>query len=322
MKLSIIIVSWNVKTDLVNCLRSLQEHPCAEHHEVIVIDNNSSDDTVETVKADFPDVVIIDSSKNLGFAAGNNKGIQIAKGQYILLLNPDTIVHSAALDTLITFMDDNPDVGACGPKLLNEDGTIQRSVRRFPTFRASLYRHTILKPLCIFKKQYRKWLMKDFSYDCQAEVCQLMGAALLTRKSVIEQVGAMDEDFFMYYEEVDLCYRIKNAGWRVVFNPEAVITHLGGRSAEQIPAGKRTMMLISMLTYFKKHKGAFATGVFGIIFKPLVLLIHFYYLSIELIKYFFAILLFDRSRQARCVKRIRNNAVFLGKHSWSFLFKL
>jgi len=322
MKLSIIIVSWNVKTDLVNCLNSLQENPYAGNFEVIVVDNNSSDDTVKTVKSNFPDVVVIDNDKNLGFATGNNKGFEVAKGQYILLLNPDTIVHSDALDTLITFMDDNPSVGACGPRLLNGDGTVQESVRRFPTFRASLYRHTILRFLGIFKKQYREWIMKDFSYDCQAEVCQLMGAALLTRKSVIDQVGTMDEIFFMYYEEVDLCYRIKNAGWSIVFTPESEITHLGGRSAEQVPAGKRIMMLMSLLMYFRKNRGRFITALFGVIFKPLVFALCFYNLCREVVKYFFAFLLFNRNRKTRCARRIKNWSLFLGKLYWQFFFSI
>jgi len=322
VKLSIIIVSWNVAKDLSNCLKSIGEYPPSGEFEIIVVDNASTDGTVEAVEKNFPEVVIVNNRKNMGFAAANNQGIKLARGQHILLLNPDTIIHPNSIDQLISFMEDNSDVGACGPKLLNEDGTVQRSVRRFPSFRAAFYRHTIFKLLGIFKKQYRKWLMKDFSYDCQAEVCQLMGAALLTRKSVLEEVGGMDERFFMYYEEVDLCYRIKKAGWRIVFTPESEVTHLGGRSAEQVPAGKRIMMLMSMLAFFKKHKGRFATGVFGVIFKPLVLLIHFYYLFRDVVKYIFALLLFKRSRQVRCARRIRNTALFLGKHSWSFLFKI
>ena len=322
MKISIIIVSWNVKKDLANCLKSLQENPYAGNFEVVVVDNNSSDDTVETVKSNFPDVVIIDNDKNLGFAAGNNKGFEIAKGQYILLLNPDTIVHSAALDTLIMFMDDNPDVGACGPRLLNEDGTIQGSVRRFPTFRASLYRHTIFKPLGIFKKQYRKWLMKDFDHDEQMDVDQLMGACLLVRKSVLDEVGGLDEDFFMYYEEVDLCYRIRKAGWRIVFTPESEVTHLGGRSAEQVPAGKRIMMLMSLLMFFRKKRGRFITALFGIIFKPLVFVLCSYNLCREVVKYFFTFLLFNRNRRTRCARRIKNWSLFLGKLYWQFFFSI
>ncbi len=322
MKLSIIIVNWNVGEDLLRCLESIKENLPCEKFEMIVIDNGSTDGTVKVVRKKFPEVVMVANDENRGFAVANNQGIKIAKGQYILLLNPDTIVHDGALDRLTGFMDDNPDIGACGPKLLNEDGTTQRSVRRFPTFRAALYRHTIFSLAGLFRGQYHKWLMKDFAYDTQKDVDQLMGSALLIRRSVIDQVGKMDEIFFMYYEEVDLCYRIKKAGWRIVFMPEAVITHLAGRSAAQIPVAKRIMMLTSLLTFFRKRYGRFRTGLFGVIFKPLVLLIYSYYLSRDIIKYIFAVILFNRNRQIRCARRIRNWTLFLGKYSWQLLFKI
>ncbi len=322
MKLSIIIVSWNVKRYLVDCLNSLQQYPPSHKYEIIVVDNNSIDGTSDLVKEKFPYINFIKNKQNLGFAAANNRGIKVAKGLYIFLLNPDTIVHKGAVDRLIGFMDDNPDVGACGPKLLNADGTTQGSVRQFPTFRAALYRHTIFSLVGLFRGQYRKWLMKDFAYDTQRDVDQLMGSALMIRMSVIEQVGRMDESFFMYYEEVDLCYRIKQAGWRVVFMPEAAITHLAGRSAAQTPVAKRIMMLTSLLTFFRKRYGRFRTGLFAVIFKPLVLLIYFYYLCRDLIKYIFAFLLFNRDRQIRCAGRVRNWILFLGKYSWRLLFKM
>ena len=239
MKLSIIIVSWNVKEDLVNCLRSIEENPASEPFEVIVVDNASGDRTIEFIKNKFPDVVVIANSQNLGFAAANNQGIEKSQGEYVLLLNPDTIVHSGSLDVLIEFMDKNEDVGICGPQLLNQDGTIQSSARCFPSFRGALYRHTVFRLLRIFRKEYKKWLMKDFDHNARKEVNQLMGSALFIRKTVIDSIGMMDETFFMYYEEVDLCYRVKQDRWRIVFVPEAKITHLGGKSSEQIIVRKR-----------------------------------------------------------------------------------
>lgn len=322
MELSIIIVSWNVKKELITALKSIQEYSPRCDFETIVIDNASTDGTSEMISGDFPDVITIENKENRGFAAANNQGIEKSQGQYILLLNPDTILHSGSLDLLINFMDRNEDVGACGPKLLNADGTVQRSVRRFPTFRAALYRHTILNLVGLFRGQYRKWLMKDFTYDVQADVCQLMGAALLIRNSIIRQVGAMDEAFFMYFEEVDLCYRIRQAGWRIVFNPEVVITHIGGSSAEQIPAQKQVMMFMSMLAFFKKHRGCFAAGVFGIIFKLLVMPMYFYYLCREIVKYIFTFFTFNNDRRLRCIRRMKNSALFIVKYSWSFLFRL
>ena len=134
MKLSIIIVGWNVEFDLVQCLTSLRENRPSNPFETIVVDNNSSDDTVAVVKEKFPEVTVIANQYNRGFAAANNQGIEISSGEYVLLLNPDTIVHPKALDILVKLLDEHPDVGACGSKLLNDDGTVQASVRRFPTF--------------------------------------------------------------------------------------------------------------------------------------------------------------------------------------------
>ena len=315
MELSIIIVSWNVKKELITCLKSIKKHWPQYDFETIVVDNASTDGTSEMISGDFPDVIKIENKENRGFAAANNQGVKIAKGRYILFLNPDTRIEDDTLNKLISFMHDNPDIGACGPKLLNEDGTIQSSVRRFPTFRAALYRHTILNLVGLFRGQYHKWLMKDFTYDVQADVCQLMGAALLVRSSVIKQVGTMDEVFFMYFEEVDLCYRIKQAGWRIVFTPDATVTHFGGCSARQVPVGKRIFMLKSLITFFKKNYGDFRTKLFAFIFKPLVILMHFYYLCREIVKYIFTFFTFNNDRRLRCIRRMKNSALFIRKYS-------
>lgn len=321
MKLSIIIVSWNVKEDLVNCLRSIEKNRPCEQFEVIVVDNASTDDTTETIKRDFPEIILVSNSKNRGFAAANNQGIKRSQGRYLLFLNPDTIIHAGSLDVLVRFMDDNSNVGACGPKLLNADGTTQPSARRFPTFRGALYRHTFLRSLRIFRSEYKKWLMKDFEHDRQMDVDQLMGSALMVRRSVIEQVGDMDESFFMYYEEVDLCYRIKKAGWRTVFVPEAVITHLGGQSAGRIPTKKRMMMLTSMLIFFRKHRGRFATVIFSCVFKPAVILLDITNIVVATVKYVFAAIILNSNKRKKSAAAIKNSAILLGKYSWRLLFR-
>jgi GT2 family glycosyltransferase len=219
-------------------------------------------------------------------------------------------------------MDENKDIGVCGPKLLNENGTTQPSTRRFPTFRAALYRHTIFRSIGIFRKQYRRWLMKDFSHDEQTDVDQLMGACLLVRKSVLEEVGVLDEDFFMYYEEVDLCFRIKRAGYRVVFVPEAAIVHLGGRSAAQVPVRKRIAAMTSLLKFFKKHCGGFSTGLFACLFKPAVALKDVMTIVISSITYVFSAAVSNRKRCEKCSKEIKNSVQLLGTYSWLSLFKV
>ncbi|MHC4114243.1 MAG: glycosyltransferase family 2 protein [Planctomycetota bacterium] len=267
MKLSIVIVSWNVRQDIINCLDSIYDSPSSKPFEIIVIDNASSDRSTQEIRKQFPKVTCIANNQNYGFTGANNQGIKLAKGEYLLFLNPDTIMYSGSLDYLVTFMDNNKDVGACGPKLLNEDGSTQQSAREFPSYRGALYRFTFLKYFRIFKNSYRSWLMRDFDHKSQRDVDQLMGAALLVRKSIIDKISGFDESFFMYYEEVDLCYRIKQYGWRIVFLPQACITHLGGRSSQQIPAAKRIMMLRSLLKYFRKNHGIGITFLFNCVFK-------------------------------------------------------
>ena len=311
-----------MREDLIRCLHSIGEDQPGEEFEIIVIDNASTDGTVDAVKTDFPRVVTVVNSENRGFAAANNQGIQKSEGEYILFLNPDTIVHPNSLDILVRFMDDNEDVGACGPKLLNEDGTVQASARRFPTFRGALYRHTAFRLLRIFRGQYKKWLMKDFGYAKQMDVEQLMGSALMVRRAVIDKVGGMDEEFFMYYEEVDLCYRIKDAGWRVVFVPEAAITHLGGRSTGQIPVRKRIMAIASLLEFFRRHRGKFATGLFSCVFKPAIIVRDVIDVATGAVTYIFAVVTLDKKGRGKSAEKLKNSTILLLKYSWRLLFKM
>lgn len=217
MKVSFIIVSWNVKNDLYNCLKSIFNNKLQFPFEVIVVDNASTDGTAPFITANFPEVIFISNNQNRGFAAANNQGIKKAAGDFIFLLNPDTIISSGQTEILVNYLKQHCDIGAVGPLLLNIDGSSQESVRRFPTFRGALYRHTVLRYFRLFKGDYRKWIIKGFDYKKQIDVEQLMGAAILIRREVLEKIGTFDERYFMYYEEVDLCYRIKQAGWRIVF---------------------------------------------------------------------------------------------------------
>lgn len=318
MKLSIIIVSWNVKDDLVRCLSSLRENAPCEPYEVIVVDNMSSDETVNTVRRQYPEVTIIENAENKGFAKANNQGMECCNGEYVLLLNPDTIVHPGSLDLLIRFLDENPNVGACGPKLLNDDGSAQRSVRRFPTFRGVLYGHTVCRLLGLFRSEHRKWMMREFRYDKQTDVDQIMGAAMLVRKTAIDGVGYLDADFFMYFEEVDWCYRIKQAGWRIVFLPDAVITHLGGRSSSQVPL-KRIMMLTSLVAFFRKHRGKGASFIFTVTFKIALILRNVCHLAIGVSTYIFAFVIMDRKRKENATKRVKLHSLLLSKYLWRII---
>ncbi len=319
MKLSIIIVSWNVKAELLECLRSIYANRPSETFEIILVDNASKDGTVEAARQQYPDITLLANQQNKGFAAANNQGIKTAKGQYILLLNPDTIIHPGSLDKLLEFMDANPRAGACGPKLLNSDNTVQRSVRKYPTFRAMLYRHSVFKLLGLFKNHYRQWRMKDFAYEKQTNIEQLMGAALMVRAETIDQVGLLDEDFFIYYEEVDWCRRINQAGWQVVFVPQAVITHLGGASSVQIPAANRFIMLSSMLKFFRKHKGRLKTNAFCLLFKPAVVLLDTADFLKSALVYLACAIVQNKQQAQKSKKRLQNLIEFAFKHCWNFL---
>ncbi len=285
--LSIVIVSWNVRDDISNCLKSIFSNKPAFSSEVIVVDNASSDGTVSFIKENFPEVITISNNRNLGFAAANNEGIKRAGGDFVFLLNPDTIVKPEVLNTLVNYLREHGDVGAVGPLLLNEDGTVQNSVRRFPTFRGALYRHTAFRYFKVFKGAYKSWMMKDFDYSKQANVEQLMGAAILLRREVLEKTGAFDERYFMYYEDVDLCYRIRQAGWQIVFSPQTSIIHLGGRSSGQMPLRIKIMAAGSLLRFFSKYRGRAVTACFAVIFIPLMFVRESIELTISLIKTLF-----------------------------------
>ena len=321
MNLSVIIVSWNVKDDLPACLMSLYENRPQADFETIVVDNASTDGTVDLLKEQFADVILIANTENRGFAAANNQAIRIAKGQYLFLLNPDTIVHPQSLDNLITVLDEKPTAGACGPRLIDADGTTHPSVGYVPTFRSLLYSKTFFRSFGIFRSHYKKVTANKLNYDKRSEVEQLSGAALMVRRSVFDEIGLMDEGFFLYYEDADLCLRIRKAGWKIVYVPEAVITHIGGTSSEQIPIGKYIMLYKSLFVYLRKHRGRFLTALFSVIFKPGVIIKDILSIFSGTIVFIISILLLNRKKMSKSLAKIKRSAVFLVVYCWQFLFE-
>jgi GT2 family glycosyltransferase len=235
--LSIVIVSWNVREDLRECLQSLLRDEGSRLEsgeiEIIVVDNASTDGTAEMVNLEFPRVKLLVNSQNLGYTKANNIGINHSRGKYILLLNPDTIVHQGALQALIDCAESHPEAGIIGAKLLNPDGSVQRSARSFPDIGAGLFRNTFLGRLFPNNPFVRRYLLADFGYDEVREVDWVSGAAMLVRRDLIERIGGLDERFWAYCEDVDLCWRAWQAGYKVLFCPNAVITHKVGRSSDQ-----------------------------------------------------------------------------------------
>ncbi len=267
--ISIVIVSWNSKNYLSECLSSLAAGAGSLSFETFVVDNASRDGSADLVRGKFPWVRLISNAANRGFASANNQALKISIGRYALLLNPDTRVHPRAIEGVVGFMDRHPEAGACGCLLLNQDGSAQHAVRRFPTFAFALGAKTILGRMGLFRRGYESVKMRGEHFDAVMEVDQPSGAALFLRQNVLARVGLLDEHYFMFFEEVDLCRRIKNAGHRIYLFPDASITHYGGRSRRQSRAEVILPGLQSMLRYFRTHEGPIRSGLFELVFRPL-----------------------------------------------------
>ncbi len=261
MKLSIVIVSWNTKDLLEACLRSVYAFPLDRPFEVWVVDNFSKDDTVAMVRDQFPQVELIASEENLGFAGGNNRAIPHCQGEYVLLLNPDTEVKPDALNELVAFMDAHPEAGAAGSRLLNADGTLQPSCHPRPTLSREFWRMFYLDLFI----SYGSYNMSKWKLDQPREVDVLMGASLLLRKSVLDEVGLLDEGYFMYSEEVDLCYRLQKAGWRLFWVPQSQVVHYWGQSAKQVLAEMFLQLYRGKLRFFRKHYSWFTVALYKVV---------------------------------------------------------
>jgi GT2 family glycosyltransferase len=250
---SIAIVSWNTRALLHTCLQSIIDSTHRIVYEIIVVDNASSDGSAEMVAHTFPMVRLIRNHQNQGFAQANNAAFVNAHGRYLLLLNPDTEVHIGAIDTLVDYMDQHADVGALGAHLLNADGSTQISCSHFPTLANMALESLGISRLAPRSALFARFKMTYWLHDQEREVDQPSGACLLIRRVAWDQVGSLDTRFFMYFEEVDLCYRIKRQGWKIVFIPSAYITHYGGQSSLQNMDVRIIKRYESLLAFFKKH---------------------------------------------------------------------
>jgi GT2 family glycosyltransferase len=253
MLISVITVSWNTRDLLRECLRSLVSELDGLDAEVFLIDNASHDGSAEMVRCQFPEIKLVANASNRGFAAANNQALKTASGEFVLLLNPDTVVHKGAIRTLLQFMQAHPKAGIVAPQLLNTDGTVQRSCRQFPTFLNMSYELLGLSRIFANQPIFRQYKMLDWNHDDERQVDQPEGACLLLRKKVIDDVGLLDEGFFMLFEEVDWCYRIKEAGWEIWFTPKAKITHHYGQSIKQVKAKMILSSHRGLYRFWHKH---------------------------------------------------------------------
>lgn len=256
VELSVIIVSWNVRDLLRACLRSVRASWSRDEGlEVIVVDNASTDGSVEMVRREFPDVRLIANSNNVGFTTGNNQGAAMATGRYLVLLNPDTETLGRALPAMVEYLEAHSDVGALGPRLLNTDRTIQSSRRRFPTLATAALESTVLQQWWPDNGVLRRYYVQDRDDDETLDVDWVVGACLMTRRDAWRQIGGLDTDYFMYSEELDWCYRLKKAGRRVIYLPAAEVVHHGGQSSRQVLAFQHIRFQRSKIRFFRKHHG-------------------------------------------------------------------
>lgn len=258
---SFIIVSYKVKDLLHQALKSIEENVLTSY-EIIVVDNNSEDSTVESLKGKYKNLKVIASKENLGFGAGNNLAYQHARGKYIFFLNPDVIVFDNSIDNMIKYMEIKENVGLVSPKLLYEDGSLQRSIRKFYSYFGSLLDNRFMNPVIARFPSLTKYLPGLVNHSIVQEVDWAKGAALLIRREVLEQVGLFDEQFWIYGEEMDLCYRIGKAGWKKVFLPVCNIIHLEGKSTTQSSVKMFLMNYKGTYLFLKKHFSPFTLKLY------------------------------------------------------------
>ena len=272
--LSIIIVNWNTRELLAECLESVvrgQESgaggleseglipdPRSLIPEVLVVDNASTDGSAAMVRERFPWVRLIENRENVGFARANNRAIRESTGRYVLLLNPDTVVRPDALSALVCFMAAHPEAGAAGARLINPDGSLQVSAQPFPTLGRELWRLLHMDAFHPFSAYPRtRWRSSE-----SVAVDVVQGACLMVRRTALAQIGLLDPDYFMYSEEVDLCKRIRKAGWRIFWVPQATVIHWGGQSSRQVPEAMFLQLYRAKTLYFRKQHGRWQAGLY------------------------------------------------------------
>lgn len=258
MKLSIVILCWNDLKVITDCLTSIYAGTHSIEFEVIVSDNGSTDGSIQSIRENFPQVRLIENGRNLRFSKGNNAGIQVSQGEYVLILNPDTIVHDGALDKLIVFADKHPEAGAFGCRVLNADGTFQGCIWPFPNPRSQWCWALQLHPLAYLSDWFHPGRYVGWDGNTERSVGWPAGCFTLVRGELLKRLGGFDEQFFYCHEDTDLCRRIWDAGYPILYSPDVTITHLGGQSTQKRfpPIGFAIDNEVTRYLYFYKYYGA------------------------------------------------------------------
>jgi N-acetylglucosaminyl-diphospho-decaprenol L-rhamnosyltransferase len=250
MDVSAVIVTYNALPWIERSLQSLE----GTGAEVIVVDHGSTDGTLELVHERWPDVRVIEQ-ENKGLGGGSNAGMRVASGRYFLLLNSDAWLMEGALDRLVAFAEEHPEAAVVGPKLLNPDGTLQRSVRGFPSAWRLATEYFFLRKLAPRSRALNAFYAGGFGHDAVRSADFVMGAAMLVRREAADAIGLFDEDFFMFNEESDWCFRFRQAGWEVLFYPGVEVFHVGGATTKQNWQRNYREQLVSHLRFLAKHRG-------------------------------------------------------------------
>ncbi len=250
--LSVVIVSWNTREVLLSCLESIFLSRKRISLELIVVDNGSQDGGGREAKRTFPTLHLIENQRNEGFAKAANQGLKKSEGRYILLLNPDTKMKRGAMEQLVSFMDAHVDAGVAGGQLFNRDHSKQNSIANFPSLATELLNKSLLRQFFP-----NKFPGKERNYPEPIEVDSVIGACIIIRREAMEQVGTLDEDYFLFLEETDWCYRMKRRGWKVYHIPQAEVYHDQGKSAETEKKKARVEYYRSRYIFFKKNRDGF-----------------------------------------------------------------
>lgn len=265
--LSVVIVNYNTRGHLRACLESLRQ---AGFSEVLVVDNASSDGSQEMVRSSFPWVTLLENDTNPGYGSGANLGIASCSSDYVLLLNSDTVLEAGTTDALRTYLDRYPSVAVVGPRLNNADGTLQPSCYAFPTPLHIFLQESSLGRFIRIIPVLREKSLQTWSHATVREVPWLLGAALGIRRVAFEEVGGFDTSFFMYYEEVDLCFRLHQAGWQVHFAPVTRITHVGGASTSQVRAEMLVQWFFAIRHFYQQHYSRMRLATLVLVVKTVV----------------------------------------------------
>lgn len=253
-KISIIIVNWNTRDYLLNCIEHLRKEENYEDIEIIIVDNDSSDDSIEVISRRFPEAIIIENNENLGFAKANNIGLEKASGKYICLMNSDIEILPNCIRESYEFLEKSSKIGMVGPKILNADLTIQKSCRKLPGIMTSLTPALGLHR--IFPNLFSD---EDISFDDNKirEVDGISGCLMVVKREALLDVGLLDEQFFMYSEDIDWCRKFQDTGWKIAFLPAASAIHYGGKSSAIQPKRFYVEQCLSRIRYIRKHFGIF-----------------------------------------------------------------